>query len=128
MKDHRRSFPWLVSELVLTLTLICSFAYLAPGNRLRAVAAQSTSPSGSFGFLLHASIIDSGDSNGGVALGVMNFDEAGSMTGRYTVQGRGPNDQITGSVTGTCGWMRRFSPAVFWFRRAGGASRCGATD
>jgi hypothetical protein len=45
-------FSRLVFVLVLTFTLICSFAYFAPGNRLSAVAAQSTSLSGPFGFLL----------------------------------------------------------------------------
>jgi hypothetical protein len=55
MKICMRSLPRVVSVLVLTLTLICSFAYLAPGNGFRAVAAQSAPPSGSFGFLINAS-------------------------------------------------------------------------
>ena len=49
MRDYARMFSRLVPVLVLTLTLICSFAYLTPGNRLRAVSAQSMTPSGSFG-------------------------------------------------------------------------------
>jgi hypothetical protein len=86
MKDYTRSFPRLVSVLVLTLTLLCSFAYFAPGNSLRAVSAQSTSPNGSFGFLLNDSYFMRPNNNGGAILGVMNFDGAGSVTGSYTYQ------------------------------------------
>jgi hypothetical protein len=60
--------------LFLTLTLLCAFAYFAPANSLRAVAAQSPSPSGTFGFLANASQIDSNGSNGGAFLGVLTFD------------------------------------------------------
>jgi len=69
-------FSRLVPVLVLTLTLICSFAY--------SVAAQSTSPSGSFGFLINASYSDPYQTNGSAFLGLMNFDGAGNVTGSYT--------------------------------------------
>lgn len=84
MKDHARSFPRLVSALVLTLTLLCSLA-----------AAQSNSSSGSFGFLLNAS--------GGLAiLGVMNFDGAGNVTGSATARSNGGHPQSPpGTFTGT---------------------------
>lgn len=102
MKVNARSFPRLVSVPVLTLTLLCSFAYFAPADRLRAVAAQSASPSGSFGFLVNASQTDSAGGNGGALLGLMNFDGAGNVSGSYTLQSRGQGDQtLTGSFTGT---------------------------
>jgi hypothetical protein len=88
MKDHTRSISRLVSVLVLTLTLLCSFAH-----------AQSTPPSGSFGFLLNAY---SADASGGFALlGVMNFDGAGNVTGSYTGRSNGGHPQATGTFTGT---------------------------
>ena len=83
MKDYTRSFPRLVSVLVLTLTLFCSWA-----------DAQSNSLSGSFGFLLNHS--------GGLAVvGVMNFDGAGNVTGSYTARSNGGHPQSTGTFTGT---------------------------
>jgi hypothetical protein len=105
MKDHARIFPRLASVLILTLTLICCFAYLTPGNALRAVAAQSTSPSGSFGFVVNAFQIDSNGSNGGAVLGVMNFDGAGNVTGTATLKPRNTNAQnaqpVPTTFTGT---------------------------
>lgn len=87
MKNHVRSFPRLASVPVLTLTLLCGFAYLAPENSLRPVAAQSTSPSGSFGFVVSASFTNSSLNATGLAiLGVMNFDGAGNVTGPYTYE------------------------------------------
>jgi hypothetical protein len=89
MKDYTRSFPRLVSALVLTLTLLCSFA-----------AAQSNSLSGSFGFLLSSYPVD--PSGGGLALlGLMNFDGAGNVTGSYTARSNGGHPQSTGTFTGT---------------------------
>jgi hypothetical protein len=84
MKDYTRSFPRPVSALLLTLTLLCSLA-----------AAQSSSLSGSFGFLLNHS--------GGLAvLGVMNFDGAGNVTGSYTGRSNGGHPQSNpGTFTGT---------------------------
>ena len=64
-------------------------------------AAQSTAPSGSFGFLFTDFFVDSGDNNGAALLGLMNFDGAGNVSGTYTLQGRGPNDQGTGTFSGT---------------------------
>src|SRR5579859_5987413 len=84
MKDYMRSFPRLVSALLLTLTLFCSLA-----------DAQSNSLSGSFGFLLNHT--------GGLAvLGVMNFDGAGNVTGSYTGRSNGGHPQSPpGTFTGT---------------------------
>jgi hypothetical protein len=105
MKDHARMFSRLVSVLVLTLMLICSFAYFAPGNRLRAVAAQSTSPSGSYGFVVNAFQIDSNGANGGALVGVINFDGAGNATGTATLKPRDTNAQnaqpVPTTFTGT---------------------------
>ena len=47
---------------------------------VRAVAAQSTSPSGAFGFVVGVSQIDSNGSNRGAALGILNLDGAGNVT------------------------------------------------
>ena len=89
MKNHKRSFPRLVSVLVLTLTLICT------------VAAQSTSPSGSYGFVVNAFQIDSNGANGGAVLGVINFDGAGNATGTATLKPRDTNAQNTQPVPTT---------------------------
>jgi hypothetical protein len=101
MKNHKRSFPRPVSVLVLTLTLMGSFAYLAPGNSLRAVAAQS----GSYGFVVNAFQIDSNGANGGAVLGVINFDGAGNAAGTATLKPRDTNAQnaqpVPTTFTGT---------------------------
>jgi hypothetical protein len=102
MKDHKRSFRRLASLLVLTLTLMCSFAYFAPGNRLRPVAAQSTSLSGSFGFLIDSSFSSSSVNPTGLAiLGVMNFDGTGNVTGPYTYEVDANRPQAAKTTTGT---------------------------
>src|SRR6267142_1366870 len=105
MKDRARSFPRLVCLLVLTLTLTFSFAYFAPGNSLRAVAAQSTSLNGSFGFLITESFFMRPNNNGTAILGVMNFDGAGNVTGGFTFQTGALRDRpvqtIAGTLTGT---------------------------
>jgi hypothetical protein len=80
--------------------LMCSFVSLAP------VAAQSTSLSGSFGFLINSSFDSSSVNPTGLAiLGVMNFDGAGNVTGPYTyeVDANRPNaaKTTTGTFTGT---------------------------
>ena len=101
-----RPFPRLASVPLLTLTLLCSFVYLAPGHRLRAVAAQSSAPSGSFGFLITSSFKNtSADATGVAILGVMNFDGAGNVTGSYTYEvdarGVGAPKTTAGAFTGT---------------------------
>src|SRR5437660_10974729 len=102
MNDHARMFSRLVPVLVLTLTSICSFAYLTPGNRLRAVSAQSMAPSGSFGFLINASYRDPSQTNGSAILGVMNFDGAGSVTGTYAAEpDTAAAQNVAGTLTGT---------------------------
>jgi hypothetical protein len=101
MKDHARSLPRLVSVLVLTLTLMCSFAYFAPGNSLRAVSAQSTPPSGSFGFLINTWLSTGSSDHGAAVLGVMNFDKAGNVTGPYTFEIGGNSTQAAQTVAGT---------------------------
>jgi hypothetical protein len=130
MKDHARMFPRRVSVLVLTLTLICSYAYLTPENRLRTVAAQSMPPSGSFGFLINSWLDPQTSDSGTGLLGVMNFDGAGNVTGSVTFQ-RGStstkaaatsvapligtyssNPDGTGSVTVTLGGVLTFTFAM----------------
>jgi hypothetical protein len=105
MKNHTRRFPRLASVLFLTPTLLCTFAYFAPANSLRAVAAQSTSPSGSFGLVAGVSQIDSNGANGGALLGILNFDGAGNVTGTATIKPRSTNNQnaqaIPSAFTGT---------------------------
>jgi len=105
MKNNTRWFPRLASVLFLTLTLLCAFVYFAPADILRAVAAQSPSPSGTFGFVAGVSQIDSNGSNGGAFLGVLTFDGAGNVTGIATIKPRNTNSQnaqaITSNVTGT---------------------------
>jgi hypothetical protein len=105
MKDRARSFPRLVSVPVLTLTLICSFAYFAPGNMLRAVSAQSTLPSGSFGFLLNSWLAPTTNDSGTAILGLMNLDGAGNVTGPVIFQ-RGSTStkaaqSVAAKLTGT---------------------------
>jgi hypothetical protein len=61
---RRNSFmKRLVCTLVLTVMLICSYAYFSPGNKLWGVSAQSKPLIGSFGFLVNASV--AGTSNDG---------------------------------------------------------------
>ena len=105
MKFPSRALLRVTSVPVLTVTLICGFAYFAPGNSLRTVAAQSMSPSGSFGFLINATFVPASNKQGTAILGVMNFDGAGNVTGSYTYEvGAGtPNvpQTRTGTFTGT---------------------------
>lgn len=75
MQYHARSFPRLLSVLVVTFTLVCSFA-----------AAQNTSPNGSYGFLVTPSFSDLSKATGAAFLGVMNFDGAGGVIGSYTYE------------------------------------------
>jgi len=82
MKDYRKSFRRAASVLVLTVTLACRFA-----------AAQSTAPSGSYGFVVNAFQIDSNGANGGALVGIINFDGAGNVTGTATVKPRDTNAQ-----------------------------------
>ena len=92
---------YTLSLLVLTVTLMCSFAFFAPANLLISVAAQSTSPQGSYGFVVGASQIDSVGANGGAVLGLMNFDEAGNVTGTATVKPRDTNPQNAKAILST---------------------------
>src|ERR1700719_1223523 len=101
MKDRVRSLLRLVSVSVLTLTLICSYAYFTPGNRLCAVSAQSTPPSGSFGFLLNTWNAPQTNDSGTGVLGVMNFDGAGNVTGPLIFERGGTSTKAGGSVAAT---------------------------
>ena len=80
----------LAPVTILTLTLFCG-----------AAAAQSTSLSGSFGFLLNYYPVD--PSVGTLAImGVMNLDGAGNLTGTYTGRSNGGHPQSApGTFTGT---------------------------
>lgn len=67
--------------------------------------AQSTPPSGSFGFLVNASFSFADNQQGFAILGLMNWDGAGNVTGSYTaeqgVDGNQPQQNAAGSLTGT---------------------------
>src|SRR5262245_59683360 len=102
MQDHIRSFLRLASVPLLTFTVMCSIAYLAPGDRLRTVAAQSTAPSGSFGFLIYSSFNPASVNPTRLAvLGVMNFDGVGNVTGPYTYEVDANSAQAAKTTTGT---------------------------
>jgi hypothetical protein len=90
MKIQTRSISRLASVLVLTLTLLSSFA-----------SAQSLLPSGSFGFLINVSYFMRPNNNGQAILGVMNFDGAGNVTGPYTYQIGALGDRAAQTITGT---------------------------
>jgi len=71
-----------------------------------AASAQSTSPSGSFGFLINAAISNSSPNATGLAiLGVMNFDGAGNVAGTYLYEvdanSAAAPKTTRGSLTGT---------------------------
>jgi hypothetical protein len=91
MKDHVRS-------LSVALALTCGFAYFAPQNLLR---AQSSSPSGSYSFLITPSFSSTSDATGLAILGVMNFDGAGNVTGPYTYEVDANSAQAPKTTTGT---------------------------
>lgn len=110
MKSHAGAFLRLVSVPVLTVLLIFGFACFAPQNRLLAVAAQSTLPNGSYGFLINSSFSSTAFSPssfpaGLAILGVMNLDGAGNVTGPYTYEVDTNNAKVphttTGAFTGT---------------------------
>jgi hypothetical protein len=105
MNDRLRSLSRPFFVLGITLILVCCLAYFAPASSLRAVAAQSTSPSGTFGFEAGVAQIDSAGTNGGAILGLINFDGAGGVTGTAIVKPRDTNPQnaqaIPSTFTGT---------------------------
>ena len=90
MKDQARHVASLVFVPVLTLTLMCSSAY-----------AQSTPPSGTFGYLIHASYTDPSNKSGFALIGLMTFDGAGNVTGSYTSEPQNTPQPRTGALTGT---------------------------
>ncbi len=85
MKYHTQSFRWLASVLVMAPVL----------------AAQSMSPSGSFGFLINASYFNRPNNNGQALVGVMNFDGAGNVTGPFTAEFGALGNQAAQSIAGT---------------------------
>lgn len=102
MNDQPRKRSRVISVLVLTLTLVSGYAYFAPGSRLRAVAAQNASPSGSFGFVANAYQMDSGGQNGLALVGIMNFDGAGNVSGPVIAKPRSTfGTTVPASFTGT---------------------------
>src|SRR5258705_13035456 len=94
MKDQARHVTLLVLVTVLTLTLMCSSAY-----------AQSTSPSGPFGFLLNVSMAREVTDTGTAIIGIMNFDGAGNVTGPLIFERGGtstkPVQSVPATLTGT---------------------------
>jgi hypothetical protein len=101
MKDHARQVTSLVFVPLLSLTLMCSFAFFAPAHSLRAVSAQSKPLSGSFGYLISSSVSPTSTDGGMAILGVMNFDGASNVTGSYNVQIGAAANQASQSLTGT---------------------------
>jgi len=89
MKDQARHVRSLVF-VVLTLTLTCNSVY-----------AQSTPPSGTFGYLMHASYTDPSNKLGFALIGLMTFDGAGNVTGSYTSEPQNTPQPRTGALTGT---------------------------
>lgn len=89
MKNHARSLARL-AVLALALT-----ATLCP------VAAQSPTPTGSFGFLATLWANDPTDMTGGAIVGVMDLDGAGNVTGTYTLQNGASPGQTQQTATGT---------------------------
>jgi hypothetical protein len=93
MKVYAQTFSRLAPALVLTFALMGSSA------------AQITSPTGSFGFLLNASYSNPSSQGGEAILGEMTFDGVGNMSGSYTLElgsgGALPVTTIAGNLTGT---------------------------
>jgi hypothetical protein len=94
MKDQARHVTLLVLMTVLTLTLMRSSAY-----------AQSTSPSGPFGFLLNISMTREVTDTGTAIIGIMNFDGAGNVAGPLIFERGGtstkPVQSVPATLTGT---------------------------
>ena len=94
MKDQARHVTLLVLLTVPALTLMCSSAY-----------AQSTSPSGPFGFLLNESMTREVIDTGTAIIGIMNFDGAGNLTGSLIFERGGtstkPVQSVAAALTGT---------------------------
>ena len=93
MKTHRTILRLAASVPVLSLGLALCFAHLMPAS------AQTTAPVGSFGILLNQLKTADASSSPGAALGVLNFDGAGNVSGSYTIVGKNPT--ATGTWTGT---------------------------
>ena len=93
MKNHWHSVLRLSFFPGVAAVLICSFGY--------SLAAQSLSPSGSYGFVAGVSQIDSAGNNGGAILGVANFDGAGNVSGNAIIQPRGTTPQNSQSIPST---------------------------
>jgi hypothetical protein len=72
-----KAYVYLGSRLPSTTLLLLTMFY-------GAASAQSTAPSGSFGFLINAAVSNSSPNATGLAiLGVMTFDGAGNVAGTY---------------------------------------------
>src|SRR5215831_2888994 len=87
MTNRATLFARPAPVLVLTATLLFSFA--------PSVAAQTASPSGSFGFLLGVSYAHPDSDNGAAMLGLANFDGAGNVTGSYHLELGSNSSQAT---------------------------------
>jgi hypothetical protein len=93
MKIRAQWFSRLATVLLLPLALVCT------------LSAQSSSPNGSFGFLINDAVAPTSTDSGAAVLGVINFDGAGNATGTYNFQ-IGTSDSnagqsLTGAFTGT---------------------------
>ena len=93
MKVQSRSLLGLAQ--LAAFSLACSLSQLS---------AQTMPPSGSFGFLISSTYANPTPNNGWAALGLMNFDGAGNISGTYNAQFAGgppPVMSATGSLTGS---------------------------
>lgn len=94
MRKPLRQAAGFIVRSAAVLTLVGGFAN-----------AQSSSPSGSFGFLINSAFKSSATATGMAFLGLINFDGAGNVTGTYTyeVDARSsmPVKTTRGSLTGT---------------------------
>src|SRR5262245_26745035 len=68
--------------------LCLSSSYLLAALGLTPLVAQTPATSGSYGFLVTVNALDTGDNNGGAAIGLMNIDDAGKVTGKFTIRTR----------------------------------------
>jgi hypothetical protein len=79
---------------------LVSFALALTGT----VAAE-TLPVGAYGFVINATFSDPSTQGGIAILGLMNFNGKGNVSGPYTLEmgsgGSGPQENITGTFTGT---------------------------
>ena len=93
LKFQAQSLSRLASILALALVMA------------GAVAAQTTLPSGPFGFVINTTFSNASTQGGAAMLGLMNFDGFGNVSGPYSLElgsgGANQKQSITGNFMGT---------------------------